>query len=351
MTVPPSPRKAVSGYPALCGLLPGQIFEDYSLDKKFRGLQIFKWIYHGAKNFNDMTDLPSRERERLAGICSEVLETKIETIVADADKSTKIKLRLADGAAVESVLLVDGEDRLTACLSTQVGCAMGCKFCKTGTLGIQRNLLANEIVEQLLHLGENRPRISNIVFMGMGEPLLNLQEVRKAIAILTHTDGLGLSMRKITLSTCGIVPGIISLADEGPHVRLAVSLTVADDALRSALMPVNETWNLRALKEALVYYQEKTGDRITLEAAIMKNTNTSTEAAKAMAQWIQPLKVQVNVIPWNPVEGLPYAEPTRNEVRLFTDELERLGVNAILRTKKGTRVSAACGQLGERSDS
>jgi len=351
MSLSTEPHRADSVPPALCGLLPQEIFEKYSLDKKFRGLQIFKWIYHGAENFDDMTDLPSMERQRLAVVCPEVLVTKIESVLIGADKSTKIKLRLTDGAAVESVLLVDAEDRLTACLSTQVGCAMGCKFCKTGTLGIQRNLLAHEIVEQLLHLGNNRARISNVVFMGMGEPLLNLAEVRKAIAIMAHPDGVGLSLRKITLSTCGIVPGIVSLANEGPHVRLAVSLTVADDTLRSALMPVNNTWNLKALKDALLYYQEKTGDRITLEAALMKNTNTSLESAQAMADWIQPLKVQVNIIPWNPVDGLPYAEPSRNEVSIFTEELERLGVNAVKRTKKGSSVGAACGQLGERSDS
>jgi len=338
-------------FPALCGLLPHEIFERYSLEKKFRGLQIFKWIYRGARNFDDMTDLPALERERLKEKCREVMLTKNESTMADRDKSSKTRIRLADGAAVESVLLVDAEDRATACLSTQVGCAMGCKFCKTGTLGIQRNLLAHEIVEQMLHLGANRPRISNIVFMGMGEPLLNLAEVRKAIAIFTHPDGFGLSTRKITISTCGIVPGILSLADEGPHVRLAVSLTVAEDALRSELMPVNKSWNLKALKDALVHYQEKTGDRITLEAAVMRNINTGTEAARSMAEWIQPLKVQVNIIPWNPVDGLPYEEPSRNEVRIFTEELERLGVNAVKRTKKGTRVGAACGQLGERSDS
>ncbi len=350
MIHPMEPHGVENDYPALCGLLPHEIFEKYCLDKKFRGMQIFKWIYHGAANFDDMTDLPSATRQRLKSIRSEVLVAKVESTVADDDKSAKIKLRLGDGAAVESVLLVDAQDRLTACLSTQVGCAMGCKFCKTGMLGIQRNLMAHEIVEQLLHLSANRARISNVVFMGMGEPLLNLPEVRKAVAIIAHPDAFGMSLRKITLSTCGIVPGIISLADEGPHVRLAVSLTVADDAMRSALMPVNNSWNLKALKDALLYYQEKTGDRITLEAALMKDTNTSIEAARSMAQWIHPLKVQVNIIPWNPVDTLPYAEPSRNEVRIFTDELERLGVNAVQRTKKGTRVGAACGQLGERSD-
>ena len=183
--------------------------------------------------------------------------------------------------------------------------------------------------------------------MGMGEPLLNLEALRPAIEILTHPDGFNLSTRKITISTCGLVPGIMSLADEGPHVRLAISLTAATDTLRDTLMPVNKRWNLAALKKALLYYQEKTGDRISLEAAIMGGINSGVEGARAMAAWIHPLKVQVNVIPWNPVDGLPYRQPSREEVDSFETELERLGVNAVRRAKRGRGVGGACGQLGD----
>ncbi|MFH2116407.1 MAG: 23S rRNA (adenine(2503)-C(2))-methyltransferase RlmN, partial [Spirochaetota bacterium] len=160
-------------------------------------------------------------------------------------------------------------------------------------------------------------------------------------------DGFNLSTRKITISTCGLVPGILSLADEGPHVRLAISLTTATDQLRDTLMPVNRRWNLEALKQALMYYQGKTGDRISLEAAIMGGVNSGVEGARTMAAWIHPLKVQVNVIPWNPVEGLPYRQPSREEVVSFEMELEHLGVNAVRRAKRGRGVGGACGQLGD----
>jgi len=224
---------------------------------------------------------------------------------------------------------------------------MACAFCKTGTLGLLRDLEAHEIVEQYLHLARLRGRISNVVFMGMGEPLLNLQAVRKSIALLSHPEGFNISSRKITISTCGIVPGILDLAANGPHVRLAVSLTAAEDGLRGRLMPVNRRWNLASLKDALLEYQAATGDRITLEAAIMGGENSSLQSARDMAAWILPLKAQVNVIPWNPVEGLPHREPTRAEVDAFEDELERLGVNAVRRAKRGRGVGGACGQLGD----
>ncbi len=337
----------MSGLPFPAGLLPAEYAPAYGLGKPFRGMQVFKWLMRGARSFNDMTDLPAAERERLSGLLPSLLASRVEAALDDADGSVKLKLRLADGSAIESVLLVDPEGRLTACLSTQVGCPMACAFCKTGTLGFLRNLEPHEIVEQYLHLAALRGRVSNVVFMGMGEPLLNLEALRKAIAILSHPDGYGLSARKITISTCGIVPGILDLAQNGPHVRLAISLTAADDELRSELMPVNKRYGLAALKSALLAYQEASGDRITMEAAIMGGRNSDLAAARAMAAWLRGLKAQVNVIPWNPVDGLPYREPTRAEVAAFESELERLGVNAVRRAKRGRGVGGACGQLGD----
>ena len=291
------------------GLLPNQVAARYKMDKPFRGRQVFCWISKGVRSFGDMTDLPSAVREQLTTMTPRLYSSeKVETRT-DGDGSSKIKIRLDDGAAIEAVLLVDPEGRRTACLSTQVGCPMACSFCKTGTLGFLRNLRVDEIVEQYLHLAALGGKPSNVVFMGMGEPLLNLTAVRSAIEILTHPDGFNISTRKITISTCGLVPGIISLADEGPHVRLAISLTAATDELRNTLMPVNRQWNLAALKKALMYYQEKTSDRISLEVAIMGGINSGVEGARAMAAWIHPMRVQVNIIPWNPVEGLPYRQP------------------------------------------
>ncbi|MBU0928762.1 MAG: 23S rRNA (adenine(2503)-C(2))-methyltransferase RlmN [Spirochaetes bacterium] len=327
------------------GLLPGELAGALGLRPAFRGKQVFKWIAKGASSFSEMSDLPAPDRERLSGL--PLYSSSVDEALTGADDSVKLKIRLRDGAAVESVLLTDAEGRMTACLSTQVGCPMACAFCKTGALGFLRDLGPDEIVEQYFHLSAIRGRPSNIVFMGMGEPLANIDALRKSIAVLTHPDGLGVSRRKITISTCGVVPGIRELADNGPHVRLAVSLTAATDDLRSALMPVNRSWNLAALKEALLYYQEKTGDRITLEAAIMGGQNSSVESAAAMAEWIRPLNAQVNVIPWNPVPGLPYHEPSRAEASAFEAELERRGVNAVRRARRGRGVSGACGQLGD----
>jgi 23S rRNA (adenine2503-C2)-methyltransferase len=330
---------------AATGLLPAELSKAFLLQPAFRGRQAFKWISRGARSFSDMSDLPAGERARLSD--EALFSTVVAGTLASEDGSVKLKLALREGAAIEAVLLSDAEGRMTACLSTQVGCAMGCTFCKTGTLGLLRNLGPDEIVEQYFHLAAIRGKPSNIVFMGMGEPLLNLESVRRSIAIFTHPDGLAISRRKITISTCGIVPGIIELADNGPHVRLAVSLTAATDDLRSALMPVNRSWNLVSLKEALLHYQARTGDRITLEAAIMGGENSSLKSAKAMADWIRPLNVQVNVIPWNPVPGLPYREPVRGEAAAFEAELERLGINAVRRVRRGRGVAGACGQLGD----
>lgn len=338
----------MSGRPApIAGLLPGEISAAYGMSPAFRGRQAFRWLARGASSFSEMSDLPAEERARLSLLSPALLSSAVESVLDDADGSAKLRIRLSDGAAVETVLLVDAEGRMTACLSTQVGCPMACAFCKTGTLGLLRNLYTHEIVEQYLHLVRLRGRVSNVVYMGMGEPLLNMAALRKSIAILTHADGFMLSARKITISTCGIVPGIMDLADNGPHVRLAVSLTSADGRIRDSLMPVNRQWNLDALKSALLHYQGKTGDRITLEAAIMGCENDSPQAARDMAAWIRPLKAQVNVIPWNPVDGLPYREPSRAAVAAFEDELERQGVNAVRRAKRGRGVGGACGQLGD----
>jgi len=329
----------------VAGLLPAEIASTLPLSPAFRGKQVFKWIAKGAASFADMTDLPAADRERLSSI--PLYSSRVAERLEADDGSVKLKIALEDGAAVEAVLLTDADGRRTACLSTQVGCRMACAFCKTGTLGLLRNLGPDEIVEQFVHLSALRGKPSNIVFMGMGEPLDNLQALRKAIVVLMHPDGFGVSRRKITISTCGIVPGIVDLADNGPHVRLAVSLTAAEDALRSSLMPVNRSWNLASLKEALLYYQAKTGDRITLEAAIMGGENSGVDSAAAMAAWIRPLNAQVHVIPWNPVPGLPHREPARGEAGAFEAELERRGVNAVRRARRGRGVSGACGQLGD----
>lgn len=327
--------------------MPQEIAAQCGFDRSFRGTQIFKWITRGALSFEDMTDLPASERANLAKLYPNLLGTSVDARFQDPDGTVKLRLRLSDGAAVEAVLLTDIEGRKTACISTQVGCPMACAFCKTGTLGFLRNLAAFEIVEEYLHLVRLFGRPSNLVFMGMGEPLLNLPEVRKAVSLLSHPDGIGLSLRKITVSTCGLPEAIRDLADNGPHVRLAVSLTSAIEEKRSALMPVNRTHGLSELKDALLHYQERTNDRITLEAVLLGGSNDGPEDARAIVEWARPLKVQVNLIPWNPVPELPFREPSRKAVEAMILALESAGIPTTRRMRRGRGVLGACGQLGD----
>jgi 23S rRNA (adenine2503-C2)-methyltransferase len=326
-------------------MAPAELARALTLFPAFRARQVFRHLAQGALSFDAMTDLPIAERKRLSSLFPRIPSSESAAEMADPDGSLKLQLRLADGAAVECVLLEDIEGRKTACLSSQVGCPMGCAFCKTGSLGYLRDLSAGEIMEQFHFLSARRGPISNVVFMGMGEPCANLGAVRQAISILSGE--VGMSLRKITISTSGLVPGILELAEKGPAVRLAVSLTVADDELRSRLMPVGRSWNLATLKDALIRYQDATGERITLECAIMGGVNSSEESAKKLLAWIGGLKVQVNVIPWNKVPGLPFVEPSREELEAYMAVLDAAGIVASRRMRRGRGVMGACGQLGD----
>ena len=331
---------------ALAGLLPEEITEKLGLNQKFRGLQIFKWIGSGTDSFEDMTNL---SKEIRASISEKALlrSSKVSKVLKDPDGTIKLQITLFDGNAVETVLLTDKEGRKTACVSCQAGCAMKCAFCMTGTLGLSRNLEPNEIVEQFLFLEKECGRLDNIVFMGMGEPMQNLSGIRKAIQILTDERGRNLSGRRITLSTSGIISGIYDLADNGPNIRLAVSLTTADKELREELMPVARGNPLPELRKAIAYYAEKTGKRVTLEAALLKNKNTSLESADRMIEFAKGINVNINLIPWNPVPGLNFEEPEPAEVRNFVQMLENADLNVTLRTKRGRKIGGACGQLGK----
>ena len=235
---------------ALAGLLPEEITEKLALGQNFRGLQIFKWIGSGTDSFDAMTNLSKEIRESLPEKAL-LRSSKVSKVLKDPDGTIKLQITLFDGNAVETVLLTDREGRKTACVSCQAGCAMKCAFCMTGTLGLSRNLEPNEIVEQFLFLEKECGRLDNIVFMGMGEPMQNLSGIRKAIKILTDERGRNLSGRRITLSTSGIVSGIYDLADNGPNIRLAVSLTTADEELRRTLMPVANGNPLSELRKAI----------------------------------------------------------------------------------------------------
>lgn len=326
--------------------MPEEITESLSLKQAFRGKQIFQWIGKGAESFDEMTNLSKDLRDNLSEKAL-LRSTLVSKILEDSDGTIKLQITLSDGLAVETVLLTDRESRKTACVSCQVGCAMNCAFCQTGHLGLARNLTAGEIVEQFLYLEKHAGPLDNIVFMGMGEPMMNLENVRKAIAILTNKEGRALSGRRITLSTSGVIKGIYDLADNGPQIRLAVSLTTADSVLRERLMPICRTNPLSELRKAIDYFARKTGKRVTLEAALLHDTNTSIESATNMINFARGLDVHVNLIPWNPVDGLEFSEPSAKECKNFLYHLEKAGINVTLRTRRGREIGGACGQLGK----
>ncbi|MDR0316784.1 MAG: 23S rRNA (adenine(2503)-C(2))-methyltransferase RlmN [Treponema sp.] len=349
---------------ALCGLPLNELAELLAPLPRFRALQIFKWIAKGAVSFDEMSSLPQPLRTELSGRFS-IRLSAVENTYTDTDGTIKLALKLFDGAIIEAVLLEDSAGRRTACISTQAGCPAGCVFCKTGSLGFLRNLSSSEIVEQLLFLtaaANNTATadktaghvIDNIVIMGMGEALLNLAELRRALTIITSGQGMNFSKRRITLSTCGIAEGIIDLADKGPDIRLALSLTTADESLRQKLMPITAAQPLHTVKEALRYYQRKGGKRITLEVVLLGGINTRGEDAVSIAEFAKGLDAAVNVIPWNPVEGLepdglPLRPPSTRETEAFIQRLESLGLNVTRRFRRGRGIMGACGQLGQLS--
>lgn len=334
---------------ALSGMLPEEISAVCALPQRFQSLQIFQWIARGCSSFEEMTNLPRKERERLAGAYTP-RTTVCETILKDPDGTVKLGIGLHDGSSIETVLLFDKAARRTACVSCQVGCPMGCTFCQTGQLGCLRNLAPYEIVEQFLHLEQICGKLDNIVFMGMGEPLLNLDSIAKTIAVLTHPKGRNLSHRRITLSTSGICKGIYELADRQLDIRLAVSLTTADEALRTSLMPVTKTNPLSELKKAIRYFNDKTDKRVTLELALLKNVNTSYKAAQQVHAFAEGLNVHINLIPWNPVPQLPYSTPSDAEIRSFYNYLAAENLNVTIRQKRGRTIGGACGQLGKKGN-
>lgn len=320
---------------------------------RFRVRQIYKWITRGVSGFDQMTDIPLSLREELPSSFS-LYSSSVKSVHKDRD-AAKTVIALKDGLSVEAVLLSDGKKRKTACLSTQAGCPAGCVFCKTG-LEFIRNLESYEIVEQFLHLRlfaaqNGGANIDNIVIMGMGEPLLNLENLRGAVFALTDGRGINLSRRRITVSTCGICDGLFDIARNGPYVRLALSLTTADESLRRKLMPVTAANPLEKVKEALSLFQKNKGGRVTLEAVMLGGVNTRSEDAVSLANFAKGLDTVVNLIPWNPVEGLefegkPLREPDKKEIEDYVRKLESLGLKTTTRLRKGRKVMGACGQLG-----
>lgn len=333
----------------LVGLTAEEIATSLKLNKAYQARQIFHWIYaDNAVSFSDMTNISKEMRASLSAEHT-IFSTKVLRTVKSSDGTTKLQLCLTDKNIIECVLLTDKSCRHTACLSTQAGCAMGCSFCKTGSLGFARNLTTSEILQQYLHLAQIAPKISNIVFMGMGEPLLNLENVRSAVSILCAKDGASLSPRRFTLSTCGIVPQIISLADNGPQINLAVSLVCATQSIRDSLMQISKQYPLPALLSALQYFVAQSNRRITLEAVLLHNINTTPACAKDFLSFAKSIGFSycvANLIPWNPIPALPFQPPMQSEVDNFAQILRSGGLNTTIRYERGASDSAACGQLG-----
>lgn len=312
--------------------------------KAFRGRQIAKHLYENiAQDFESMSDLPVVLRKTLAeSYC--VSELQVAAHRKSTDGVEKLLVHNGDQQVYECVLLPYA-DRVSCCLSTQVGCPMGCKFCATGLGGFDRNLKTSEIIGQYLLLQSlSERRISHVVFMGMGEPLLNLNNVIKAMQLL-H-DEVGLSYRHITVSTVGIVPQIEQLAELKLPIHLALSLHSPIDEIRSGMMPVNQKWPVSVVMEAMRDYQRATGRKITIEYLLIKDLNDDNEQAAALARLVQGVPCVVNIIPWNWVDtGNGYERPTKERVREFRRALERRSVTVTERVERGHDIAAACGQL------
>ena len=313
----------------------------------YRAGQIRRWLYAGrARSIADMTDLPARLREQL-GQDFRLWTSEVVRHNRTDDGTEKLLVKLADGQQIECVLLRDGERR-TICISTQVGCAMGCVFCASGLDGVVRNLTAGEIIEQMLLLDRLLPdgeRLSHIVVMGMGEPLANIDRLLAALAEASDATGLGISARRITISTVGLPKVIDRLAADQCRYNLAVSLHAADDPLRTRLVPVHKSTSLAEIVAAADRYFESSGRRLTFEYVLLANLNDDPVQARKLAALLRGRMALVNLIPYNPVAGLPYGTPSGKAVSRFVEILRLSGLNVQIRERKGDKINAACGQL------
>jgi 23S rRNA (adenine2503-C2)-methyltransferase len=346
-------------------------FQFEELQEMLRGLgepsyrvgQIADWLYkRRVESFEKMTDLPHALRAQLAKLFT-FDRLEIVRVLGSRDTTRKFLFRLVDENLIESVLvpaspaLYGGKsDRRTICISTQVGCAYGCKFCASGLEGFSRNLRPSEIVDQILAVeNQSGEKIDNIVFMGMGEPLANFDNVMRAICIINAPWGLGIGARHITISTSGLAPQIKKLADEPLQIRLAISLHAATDEVRNQIMPINRKYNIETLLSACDYYAGRKKQRLTFEYILIAGVNDGDDQAYLLARHAKRLSAKVNLIPYNTVEGLPWSRPSRNRQEEFLSILRTHKIAATLRREKGQDIDAACGQLrlqpGGTSDS
>ncbi len=354
MEIPVRQSGSGNGAPSrgLFDLTPNTLGELLALwnEPAYRASQILEWVYRfAADDYGQMSNLPKGLRTRLE---SEIpfYQSTVMAQQVSRDGTIKRLLRWPDGATTECVMIPD-DDRRTACISTQVGCPVGCVFCASGLNGLERQLSAGQIVEQAMRireLCEPSERLSNIVFMGLGEPLANYAATVQAIRTINAEWGMGIGARKITVSTVGLPTQMRRLADEELQITLALSLHAPTDDLRRQLIPWAERVTIDSLVESANYYFEKTGREITLEYILLGELNDSREHALALAATAKRMRSNVNLIAYNPVEGLPYARPANESVVRFVETLRSRGVNAHIRKSRGLDIDGACGQLRRR---
>jgi 23S rRNA (adenine2503-C2)-methyltransferase len=341
--------------------VPKQLIYDLTLDQLtallagwgqpgYRARQVWEWVYlHKVARFEDMSSLPAALRERLNAECALDSLTPITEQHSSDGQTVKQLWQLPDGQMIESVLMEYDGVRRTACISTQAGCAMGCVFCATGQMGFARHLTTGEIVEQVVHLARTldveNERLSNVVLMGMGEPLHNYDATLAAIHRLNDPAGLNIGQRHITLSTVGLVPEIRRFADEKLQVGLAISLHVASDEERDQLLPVNKRWPLLDLIDAVHYYIEQTGRRVTFEWALIANVNDTVQEGEKLGRLLHGLKCHVNLIPLNPTGGYGGQPSDPARVETFQAVLNSYHISSTVRVRRGIDIQAGCGQL------
>ncbi len=322
-------------------------------EKPFRAQQVYEWLWNkSAKSFDQMTNLSNGLRDLLKEHFV-INHIKVDHMQRSADGTIKNAVTLYDGMVVESVL-IPTEKRITACVSSQVGCSLACKFCATARLKRQRNLTPDEIYDQVVAIKEqaelffNRP-LTNIVFMGMGEPLLNYANVVSAIDKITSQKGLNMASRRITVSTVGVAKMIEKMADDNVKFNLAVSLHAAIDKTRSSIMPINDTNSLKELGDALKYWYEKTGRKVTYEYVVWKGINDNEEHARALLKFCKIIPSKVNLIEYNPIDDGEFQQASEESLNMYMEILESQGITTRIRKSRGKDIDAACGQLANKT--
>ena len=318
-------------------------------EKKFRAKQIFEWLHKKkAASFEEMTNLSSTLREKLKQETELVTLKPVQELISRIDGTRKYLFELSDGNVIESVWM-EYKHGNSVCISSQAGCRMGCRFCASTLNGLERNLTASEMLEQIYRISAiTGKRVDNVVIMGSGEPLDNYDNVLRFLHLITDSQAGGISRRNITLSTCGLVPRIRQLADENPGVTLALSLHAADDETRKTLMPIARKYALSEVLPACDYYFEKTGRRVSYEYSLVKGVNDTAEEAYKLSALLKGRNCHVNLIPVNPIKERDYRQSGHSEIQAFKDKLEKNRINVTIRREMGRDIDGACGQLRRR---